>query len=84
MAQYGAAQPIVDTLKNLEKYNPAEWLKSDKKSDSDKRYTMNWKPEANAEQKAQIAKRGTPVKSTASTGAKKPNKKPTRKPQSGK
>ena len=25
---YGAAQPIVSTFKNLERYNPAEWLRS--------------------------------------------------------
>lgn len=50
--EYGGAQPIVDTLKSLEKYNPAEWFKS--KPADDKSNTMNWKPEANDEQKAQI------------------------------
>lgn len=71
MGQYGAAQPLVDTMRSLEKkYNPAEWFNRSSQKSNDNQYRMNWKPEPNAEQRQQI-ERQKPAASR-STAARKP------------
>ena len=79
MAQnYGAAQPIYDVFKNAS--NKVEGLLGDSSAPvAKKAQTMNWKPEANEEQKEQIGGRKKLTADGPTLGGKKKAKAKTQK-----
>ena len=79
MAQdYGAAQPIYDVAKGM--YDKAEKYLGDPSAPAGKKaQAMNWKPEANEEQKAEMAGRKKLTADGPTLGGKKKAKAKTQK-----
>ncbi len=74
--EYGAAQPLVDTLKKLEKkYNPAEWVKS-----APQKQDTSWHDEMVRKATESFTKPSQVKASTSQKTVVKKKKAPTKKP----